>query len=268
VCMIRQQGTLDDLPHRLARDAASWLLAPWPLWLDADDPLRHRTLYAGCFSRFDGRGRPAPARSERRRLVVLVGAGGTTLRTTLLAAWARRLGTAWSVHVVGTPIDDGGDDETGGGQLTLHGWLDDPWGLLASADVVASHAGHNAVSEVAAAGRPLIAIAEERPFAEQLDKIRCLRASGTGLTFEGWPGPAECRDAVVTALADPPRTADLADGRGAERAARYIEAMVEGASARRGRINANPAPAALRPSATASPKAGDLRAPSRSSRAS
>ncbi len=46
-------------------------------------------------------------------------------------------------------------------------WVDDPWDDLCRADVVITHAGQNALAEVAAARRPAVVVPQSRPFDEQ-----------------------------------------------------------------------------------------------------
>lgn len=246
VCLFRQQGEREDPPHQLARDASCGLLAPWPLWLDVNDPHREATDYTGCFSRFDNRER-SPQRSPGadQRLTVVVGSGGTSLSTRLLSGWARCLAPGWSIDVVGSPIEDAEIDDLASRSLRLHGWIDDPWPLLCGADVVISHAGHNAVSEVAACGNPLIAVAEDRPFGEQAAKVRCLNASRTGVGLDSWPNPAELIYALESISRMPPQTGDLSDGLGAKRAAAYIEDL-----AANGRLKSPSAPPAREGSAS------------------
>src|SRR2546430_2737882 len=56
---------------------------------------------------------------------------------------------------------------TGPRNLTWHGWVDEVWPRRSDAGVVATHAGQNAVAEVAAARRPAIVLPQNRPHGEQ-----------------------------------------------------------------------------------------------------
>ena len=73
----------------------------------------------------------------------------------------------------------------GGG---LGSWVADPTAVLREADVVITHAGQNAVAEVAAARRPAVVIPGERPHDEQRSTGRVL-ASGPwpALVRTSWP---------------------------------------------------------------------------------
>ena len=227
-CVIRQQGERTDLPHRLVADDALGLIAPWPRWLEPDDPLAGRTVFTGCFSRFDGRPPVGSSRPERT-LVVLCGGGGSSLSAERLQGWADVLGpSGWLIEAVG---DVGGSEGTASPHLIRHGWVADPWPILCGADVVISHAGQNAVSEASASRRPLIVVAEERPFGEQDARRRALERTGAAYGFGAWPQPREL-DAVLGEIeARPPSTADLVDGAGAIRAAAAIDRIAGEAAA-------------------------------------
>ena len=145
----------------------------------------------------------------KRRVVVLNGTGGTSLGPSVRNARAASREWDWVIldRIAGT-------------------WVDDPWPLLCSAEVIISHCGQNAVAEIAAARRPAILIPQDRPFGEQ-------RALGAGL--RAMPGiPA----IVLDAWAESDRWSDLLsraadldgarwsvwnDGDGAARAADFLE---------------------------------------------
>jgi hypothetical protein len=111
-------------------------------------------------------------------VVVLAGAGGTTLRPEALAA-ARAETPAWTWRVLGPqPVGT---------------WVADPSAALRTADVVVTHAGQSAVAEVAAARRPAVVIPEPRPYAEQEATARALATGRWPVTVlprwpdRGWP---------------------------------------------------------------------------------
>lgn len=154
VVVMAQPGDRRDAPHDLGYGIADRVVAPWPA--DAHGMLTSDVLddgavaAVGAFSRFDGRPVTASGSGEGRHVVVLHGAGGTDLSGARLeAAMARTPGWTWTV--LGT-----------GGV-----WVDDPWDELCRADVVVTHAGQNALAEVAAARRPALVIPQSRPFDEQ-----------------------------------------------------------------------------------------------------
>lgn len=165
VVTLLQPGDRTDPPHALGLGLAERLVAPWPAdvadvvrGVASDDP---RLVHVGAFSRFDGRDR-ATASAEGRHVVVLSGAGGSALTTRgLERARASTPGWTWTVL--------GGPDGT---------WVDDPWETLCRADVVVTHAGQNALAEVAAARRPAVVIPQERPHDEQRTSAAALSADG------------------------------------------------------------------------------------------
>ncbi|MBC7680484.1 MAG: glycosyl transferase, partial [Pseudorhodobacter sp.] len=76
-------------------------------------------------------------------------------------------------------------------------WVPDPWPVLCSADVVVTHAGQNALAEVATARVPALVVPAPRPFDEQVTTARQLAAG---------PWPCVTRDRL-----DPGGAADLLD---------------------------------------------------------
>ena len=97
-----------------------------------------------------------------RTVLVLSGAGGAGRRSDLRVA-ARRATPGWTWTVLdGTPGS----------------WVDDPWPLICAADVVVTHAGQNAIADVAAAERPAIVVPQDRPHDEQRWTARALAADG------------------------------------------------------------------------------------------
>lgn len=222
--IVRQQGDRDDLPHRLAHRSAELLLAPWPRWfgghLDEPAATLERTVFTGGFSRFDGRPREDDERpGGRRRLLVLPGGGGSSLRHGLCEEWAAAL-PDWQIDVVGIDVMT----PSSRSNMSALGWVADPWPLLCRADAVISHAGHNAVMEAAAAAAPLIAVAEARPFDEQIAKAVALESSNTAIgVLGGWPDPGELAGHLEALERRRPDIALLSDGAGAARAAAAID---------------------------------------------
>ena len=154
VVVMAQPGDRRDAPHDLGYGIADRVVAPWPA--DARGMLTSGVLdesavsAVGAFSRFDGRPVTASGSGGGRRVVVLHGAGGTDLSGGRLeAAMARTPGWTWTV------LGEGGV------------WVDDPWDELCRADVVVTHAGQNALAEVAAARRPALVVPQSRPYDEQ-----------------------------------------------------------------------------------------------------
>lgn len=206
-------GHRDDPGHRLGYDLSTALIAPWPaaagpMWDGRDGDLA-KTTFVGAISRFAPVEVPGP---PTRQVVVLNGNGGDGPTPAQVAAAARATpGWDW-VHL----------DRAHGS------WVDDPWPLLCSAAVVVSHAGQNALAEIAAARRPAVVIPQTRPFAEQ-------HVMAAALTRLGWP-PVRVRPSWPAARDWPALLAEAAgldgrtwsgwnDGLGASRAAGVLAAL-------------------------------------------
>ncbi len=167
VVQMLQPGVRTDRPHRLALDLADRIVAPWPAdvadvveGVAADDP---RLVHVGAFSRFDDRPEPRTvAPPAARQVTVLSGTGGPGIDDASLDR-ARRSTPGWAWTVLGGHAG---------------AWLDDPWPALLRADVVVTHAGQNALAEVAAARRPAVVVPQERPHDEQRTTAAALQADG------------------------------------------------------------------------------------------
>jgi hypothetical protein len=161
VVTIALPGSRDDEAHRLGFAVSSAIVSAWPAeahgmlsGLDVDARAKH--VAVGAISRFPPReddvaDAAGVEGSERRpRVLVLGGAAGGLRPETLHRARARTPDWDW--------------DQVGG----VGGrWVDDPWPLIRHADVVVTHAGQNAIAEVAAARKPAVVVPEPRPHEEQ-----------------------------------------------------------------------------------------------------
>lgn len=214
VVVFAMLGDRDDPAHRLGRSLATALVAPWPPTRDRPDggPRSEAgapVVHVGAFSRFDGRTPPAEP-SRPGTVLVLFGSGGRDVSDAdFRAARAATPGWTWEYRVPGSAEDAGGGD--------------DVWTALHRAEVVVVHGGHNAVAEVAAARRPAVVIAQDRPFAEQRRRAELLRAEGL-VALDRWPAAPEW-----PGLLDRARAAGAgpwerwAPGDGAQRAATYLD---------------------------------------------
>jgi hypothetical protein len=185
VVVVAQPGDRLDRPHRLAYDLAERLIAPWPPrpapgWPDA---WVAKTVHVGAVSRFDGR-RPPTAAGTGRRVLAAWGTGGLDVRPEQLRAAAAAT-PAWHWDVIGPARPDGADPPN----LTWSGWTADVWPRLCAADVVVTHAGQNALAEVAAARRPAVVVPQDRPHGEQHATARALADAGIGTPVGSWPEP-------------------------------------------------------------------------------
>ena len=206
-------GVRDDDAHQLAYRLADAILAPWPDWasvLAGGAPWQDKTHAVGAISRFDGRPRVDPAAGGRPRVLVLSGRGGTEVTLDMLAAAGR--GTPrWDWTVLGPPGTR---------------WVQDPWPLLCGADVIVTHAGQNAIADVAAARRPAVVIAQPRPYDEQVTTARVLRDARLAVVPSTWPAAAEWSAVLDAAVRLGGRGWERwSSGAGAERAVAVLGAL-------------------------------------------
>ena len=172
-------GNRRDRPHRTAYDLADHLLATWPAGThDRDWPEagRAKTSHVGAISRVADRVPPAapPAAPGPRQVLVLWGDGGSDVSAEDIArARAATPGWRWT--------------HRGGAQPRSA----DLWAELAAADVVVTHAGQNAVADVASARRPAVVVAQRRPHGEQEATARAVRRLGIAQGLSGWPSAEE-----------------------------------------------------------------------------
>ena len=208
-------GRRGDPAHRLGYALAEELLVPWPQSLgielaDGTQLWAGKMCYTGAFSRFDGRPPAAIAAGSKRSVVLLYGQGGSTLTDSDLDA-ARAATPEWSWTALGGNA----------------GWVDDPWPALSAADVIVTHAGLNAVAEVAAARKPAIVIPQPRPHDEQVTTARALGAAGIALVLEDWPPAEQWPGLLDRSLRNGERWSEWSSGAGARRAATMIEAVAD-----------------------------------------
>ncbi len=180
VVVTAMPGDRTDRPHRSAHDLADGLLAPWPAgahsqawptsWTD-------KVWAVGAISRFDGLPRPARvgAAHDAPRVLVLWGGGGRDVDDSeVCAARAATPGWLWTERSPQQPSPD-------------------LWFELCTADVVVTHAGQNAVADVAAARAPAVVIAQHRPHGEQeatveaLNRLEVAEGLGTWPPAQDWP---------------------------------------------------------------------------------
>jgi len=207
VVVAAMRGDRTDRAHTTAYDLADALLAPWPAARPEPWPASRleRTWHVGALSRFDGR--PVRAAPGGRRVAVLWGHGGSQVRSTDLAAAAAAT-PGWSWDLRG-----------------FDGRADDPWELLQAADVVVTHAGQNALAEVAAARRPAVVVPQQRPHGEQHANAAAL--GGIAVVRSTWPSPGQWPDLLDAAAAqDASRWQEWSDGQGAQRAAAHLDTRV------------------------------------------
>jgi hypothetical protein len=194
VVTVMQPGRRDDAAHLLGYDVADRLVAFWPpsatreLLPGLPDRVLGRVSAVGALSRYPVAD-PAPRPPGPPRAVVLSGAGGGDLSVAPVDGWD------WTV-------------------LGRSSWSEDPRGALATADVVVTHAGQNAVAEVAALRRPAVVVAQDRPHDEQ-------RVTAAVLRTGPWPVADDLEDAATL---DGAGWAAWCDGGAAARFAQLVAA--------------------------------------------
>jgi hypothetical protein len=214
VIVAAMRGTRTDRAHMAAYDCAHALLAPWPVELNpADWPRRWnaKTWNVGAFSAFDATPRPPARPGMPRNVLVVMGAGGSDVSMRTIAdARAATPGWTWRSAGVGA-------------------WLSRAalWRALCDAHVVITHAGQNAVAEVAAARRPAVVVAQPRPHGEQLETARTLDCAGIATGLDRWPAPEHLPRLLNDAAARGGETwRKWSRGDGAQRAAQLLDQLV------------------------------------------
>lgn len=209
-------GDRTDAAHAVGLGVSDAVVGFWPRGAGLarlPDGVAGRLHEVGALSRFDldgGRALPQarPGGAGPQRATLVGGRGGdawTAAQADRLRAQAEAAG--WEVTVLGA-----------GGT-----WVDDPWAAVAGADVVVSHAGQNALAEVAAARRPAVVVPAARPHEEQVSTGRALARGGwpvrvlDRLDASDWPALLD----EVAGL-DGDAWAGWCDGRAAERFARVL----------------------------------------------
>lgn len=196
-------GRRDDGPHRLGIDVSDALVGFWPPEAGAamlpglPRAVRDRVHAVGALSRLPSTDSPPPGEA---RVVVMLGTGGHEVTAADLGA-ARRTSPSWSWEVLGTDR-----------------WVPDPGPSLRAADVVVTHAGQNALAEVAACRRPAVVVPQRRPHDEQGTTGRVLRdGDWPALVVARWPRSGWSGVLAEASTLDPARWAAWCDGRAAWR---------------------------------------------------
>lgn len=212
VVVVALPGDRDDPAHQLGYGLAAAVLACWPrevydpVWLR---PHADRVHYVGAISRFDGRRRAPVLRHPRPYGVVLGGSGGSDVTAADVTSLPGDLD--WELLLPGP------------------GWRSDPWPVLCGAAVVVTHAGQNAVADVAAAGRPAVVVPQARPHREQHRTAEALDAAGLAAAVPHWPAPADWSGALDRARGlGGSEWSRWHSGRGAARAAAVVSAVAAG----------------------------------------
>jgi UDP-N-acetylglucosamine:LPS N-acetylglucosamine transferase len=212
VVCVAMPGDRSDAPHRLGYGIATELVGCWPAeagvlidGIRATEAARIRLV--GAVSRFPVSTR-RPRRRGPRRVVVMTGLGGSEVTAAALDR-ARSETPTWQWTVL---------------DAALGTWQDDPFATLCDADVVVTHAGQNAVAEVAAARRPAIVVPSTRPHDEQRATARALACGPwPALVRDPWPAGGWGTLLEEAAELDGARWESWCDGSGARRLAGIVE---------------------------------------------
>lgn len=222
-------GQRTDPAHQLVHAIARRVIAPWPGGVDALDmgrPAPSHLTQVGAVSRFDGRLSEWPADGVEggsldgdprvaggaRRAVLMIGRGGSSV-TAVQIERLRAASPGWEWTVLGGPGAE---------------WTRDPWPVLCDSNVVVSHAGLNALAEIAAARVPAVVFAEDRPHDEQRHTVRALQADHALPVVAVDALPIDSIVPVLERAAALPGRAwsGWSDGRGAHRLAAVIDSEV------------------------------------------
>jgi hypothetical protein len=139
---------------------------------------------------------------------------------------------------------DTDDDAVPAARAATPGWVwterspenpsPDLWAELCGAHVVITHAGQNAVADVAAARAAAVVVAQDRPHGEQVATARALTRLGIADGHATWP-PAEQWAALLDRAGrhGGEGWSRWSSGRGAEDAAASLDALASGLRADR-----------------------------------
>ncbi|MCC9600452.1 glycosyl transferase family 28 protein [Stieleria sp. JC731] len=182
--VMRQHGDRRDPAHLNAYAAAHSLLAPFPQLLEDDltpQWVADKTVYldgfCACTQENDC------VSFDRPTIVVMFGRGGVDNRDAELALAAESQ-SHYDWIVIGREAPLG---STLPKNLSYIGWTDRPMAYVRGAVLTVSAAGHNSVMELGRERAKFIAIAEDRPFLEQLRKVRILNREELAVGLEDWP---------------------------------------------------------------------------------
>lgn len=221
---VRLSGVRADTPHLEAFRAARAILAPFHG--DLDEPgvvswVRDKTRYCPGLT-------PQHKASDIRDDVVLVvfGKGGAPGDCdAVVKAAAATPGVRW--RVIG-PVTDPAVEAPS--NLSILGWVENAEDEIARAGVVIGAAGDGLVTSALAANRPLICLAEPRPFSEQISKASRLDALGAAISLRAWPAPSQWPVLLADARAlAPAARSNLHDPHGAAAADAFLHACANGA---------------------------------------
>ncbi|WP_248306822.1 glycosyltransferase [Bosea sp. AAP35] len=184
---VRLSGERSDPPHLEAFRGARAILAPFHR--DLDEP--NVAPWVGEKTRYmPGLTGQRPADVHSNVVLVVFGKGGEPGNADAIAEAARATPQMrW--RVIGPFTPPTGEVPA---NLTLLGWVENAQDEIARAAIILGAAGDGLVTAALAADRPLICLAEPRPYGEQMSKARRLDALGAAVAIEAWPEPSAWPD--------------------------------------------------------------------------
>lgn len=231
--VMRQHGDRSDPAHLSAYAAAHSLLAPFPKTMEDDITpgwVQDKTVYLNGFCR--GTQNVADVATHRSTttesstkittptIAFLFGRGGTEDVHPRLRHAAKML-SDYQLIVLGKESDGNRDEDPS--NLHYLGWVNDVSSYTDRADVVVTAAGHNSVMELGSRRRPFIAIAQPRPFLEQVRKTKVLQREGLAVGLDGWPNHTAWPSLIAEAKRlDQNRWDEVFASDGAKQAAEHI----------------------------------------------
>lgn len=219
VVVVTQPGERTDDAHALGFDLAEKLLALWPNGLSAN---RHLTKWSTKLVEVGGISRFSPDG-------VVDGSGTDESTAGLLVG-----GEGWDTPDLPRQLREALPELTWiepGERVSVND-------VLSRAAIVVTHAGQNAIADVAAHGVRAVVVPQERPFAEQEEMARALAADGFCAAVPRGASAEEIAAAVRQELTETSaedarrRWAGWSCAGAIERAADVIERAVEGSGAR------------------------------------
>ncbi|MCM2373667.1 glycosyltransferase [Aporhodopirellula aestuarii] len=236
--VMRQHGDRSDPGHLHTYAAAHSLLAPFPQSMEDEitpDWVREKTVYLHgfCRSKSGHSEIPSPSLTGQPTIVFMFGRGGTGEVHERLRATAESL-PAYRILVIGKERDESHHRDPA--NLHYLGWVNNAPDYTASADVVVTAAGHNSVMELGYARAKFIAIAQPRPFNEQIRKVNVLHREQLAIGLEQWPDDANWPELIHRARRlDPSKWDDVFKEDGAKQAADHIHRVALWSSEKRQR---------------------------------
>lgn len=204
-------GERADAAHRLGFDVADALVGCWPpsatgMLRGVPPEVLERVHPVGALSRFPVT-EPEPRSPGAPQVLLLSGAGGHVLSAEDLAL-ARKDSPEWEWTVL--------DRELGT-------WVADPREALSRADVVVTHAGQNALAEVAASRTPAVVVPQPRPHREQDTTADVLAQGGwPAVVVDHWPREGWSDRLARAQSLDGSDWAGWCDGQAADRIAEVV----------------------------------------------